>query len=196
MGAGVYTSAPFTPTDPGTYRWVADYSGDANNDPAATSCNDSGESSVVSKATPAITTSASPTTAPYGSAVGDTAVLTGGADPTGTITFRLYGPNDDSCSGPPTFVVEQEVTGNGSYPSPLPTPTLAGTHHWVATYSGDSSNDSVSTHCGDPGESVVVEAPPPIHPAPEGPTPKPKPKPKPKHKHKPKPKPKPPAFTG
>jgi hypothetical protein len=194
MGGGVYSSAPFTPTDPGTYRWVAHYSGDANNDPAATSCNESGETSVVSKATPAITTSASPTTAPYGSAVGDTAMLTGGADPRGTITFRLYGPNDASCSGTPAFVVEQEVIANGSYPSPTPTPTLAGAYRWVATYSGDARNNTVSTRCGDPGESVVVESPPPIRPSPEEPTPKPKPKPKPKAKHRTKPRP--PAFTG
>ena len=30
-GNGVYPSAPFTATTPGTYNWVAAYSGDANN---------------------------------------------------------------------------------------------------------------------------------------------------------------------
>jgi hypothetical protein len=191
-GAGNYQSAPFTPTDPGTYRWVAHYSGDTNNDPAATSCNDSGEASVVAKATPAITTSASPTTVPNGGAVGDTAVLTGGADPRGTITFRLYGPNDATCSAPPVFDGSQAVIGNGSYPAPTPALTLAGTYRWVATYSGDGRNASAATHCGDPAETVVVEAPPPVVPTPDEPTPKPKPKPKPTPPHKPKPKPPPP----
>ena len=31
---GDYPSAPFTPTLVGTYRWIAHYSGDANNGPA------------------------------------------------------------------------------------------------------------------------------------------------------------------
>ncbi len=36
-GNGTYTSAPgFTPTAPGTYRWRAFYSGDANNNPVIT----------------------------------------------------------------------------------------------------------------------------------------------------------------
>ena len=30
-GNGAYTSAAFTPTLVGTYRWVASYGGDANN---------------------------------------------------------------------------------------------------------------------------------------------------------------------
>ncbi len=181
-GAGDYHSAPFTPSAPGTYRWVAHYSGDANNDPGATSCNESGESSVVSQAAPSITTSASPATAPYGEAVGDTAVLSGGADPRGTITFRLYGPDDTTCTGPPAFVVVQEVIGNGSYPSPMPAPTLAGTYRWVATYSGDARNAGAATRCGDPGESVVVAPPSPIIPTPDEPTPKPQPTPKPRPK--------------
>jgi hypothetical protein len=40
-GNGIYASAPFTATAPGTYRWVARYSGDAANDPAGpTACGD------------------------------------------------------------------------------------------------------------------------------------------------------------
>ena len=41
------TSEAFTPTEPGTYRWIASYSGDANNLPSAGACNDEGETSVV-----------------------------------------------------------------------------------------------------------------------------------------------------
>jgi hypothetical protein len=49
---GSYTSSPpFTPTQAGTYLWVASYSGDANNEPAATKCGDAGETSIVSAAT-------------------------------------------------------------------------------------------------------------------------------------------------
>jgi hypothetical protein len=203
--AGPHHSASFTPTSPGTYRWTVTYSGDANNHPAGPTACDAEPVDVTaappepppppppppSVAHPSITTSASPATAPYGSPVGDTATLTGGADPTGTLEFRLYGPNDATCSGPPAFVVHQAVHGNGSYPSPTPTPTLSGTYRWVVVYSGDPHNASASTSCGESGETVVVQSPPPIHPTPEEPEQKPaRPKPMPK------PKPPPPRFTG
>jgi len=46
-GNGDYTSDDFTPTAPGTYRWTASYSGDSDNDPVSTSCNDANESVTV-----------------------------------------------------------------------------------------------------------------------------------------------------
>ena len=51
-GNGSVSSAPppFVPTAPGTYRWIASYSGDANNVPLATACADPLESSVVTRA--------------------------------------------------------------------------------------------------------------------------------------------------
>ncbi len=42
-GTGNYTSAPFSPTVAGTYRWIAAYSGDANNLAVTTACGDAGE---------------------------------------------------------------------------------------------------------------------------------------------------------
>lgn len=43
-GNGTYTSTPsFTPTTAGTYRWIANYSGDANNAPTANACNATNE---------------------------------------------------------------------------------------------------------------------------------------------------------
>jgi N-acetylneuraminic acid mutarotase len=44
---GGSTSDSFTPTAPGTYRWVATYSGDGNNNSKAGVCNDANESVVV-----------------------------------------------------------------------------------------------------------------------------------------------------
>ena len=41
------TSDPFTPTKVGTYRWVAAYSGDANNKAVSGECNDANETSIV-----------------------------------------------------------------------------------------------------------------------------------------------------
>jgi hypothetical protein len=201
-GAGNYKSAPFTPTEVGTYRWVETYSGDASNAPVATACGDPAETVVVTQAHPVITTSAAPASVKVGDAVGDIAHLGGGANPRGTITFRLYGPNDSTCSAPPVFVGEQNVVGNGSYPSPTPTPAVPGTYLWVATYSGDANNAGAATACGDAGETVVVQ-PAPVHQQPEEPTATPKPKPpappKPPRKHPTPPKPPtppPPAVTG
>jgi hypothetical protein len=197
-GAGDYKSAPFTPTVPGTYRWVAAYSGDANNAATATGCNEetvvvTGAPPEPSKAQPSISTQAAPVSVRSGAAVGDTALLAGGSNPQGTITFRLYGPDDSACSAPPVFVAEQNVIGNGHYPSPLPTPPIPGTYRWVATYSGDANNASAASRCGDPGETVVVE-PAPVHQQPEKPTPKPKP-PTPPRPPAP-PNPSPPPVTG
>jgi hypothetical protein len=47
-GNGSYISAGFTPTQFGTYRWIAVYSGDANNQPVSGACNDPAESVLVS----------------------------------------------------------------------------------------------------------------------------------------------------
>src|SRR5256885_6967542 len=60
--------------------------------------NDANESVVVTKASPAITTTASGSVAAGGS-ISDTAHLTSGTNPTGTITFNLYGPDDATCGG-------------------------------------------------------------------------------------------------
>jgi hypothetical protein len=56
---GRATSPDFTPTTPGTYRWVASYGGDANYNGVTGACNDPTESVVVSKAVPIVATQAS-----------------------------------------------------------------------------------------------------------------------------------------
>ncbi|MEV0455235.1 hypothetical protein [Catellatospora methionotrophica] len=156
-GNGSYTSAGITPTAPGTYRWIAAYSGDANNAPAATACNDENESVVVRAVpvTPTLVTEASRDTY-VGKRVHDTATLAGGEDPTGTITFTLYGPDDATCSRTPVFTSTVPVDDNGQYRSGAFRPYQPGTYQWVAAYSGDENNEAVSTDCGDPAEQVVV----------------------------------------
>jgi len=47
-GNGSYQSANFTPAQPGTYRWVAAYSGDIDNNAVAGGCNDANQSIAVS----------------------------------------------------------------------------------------------------------------------------------------------------
>jgi hypothetical protein len=65
-GNGTYTSAAFSPTAPGTYRWTATYSGDANNLAAAGACNAAGETTTTTLPAPMIgvTKAASPASRP------------------------------------------------------------------------------------------------------------------------------------
>ena len=100
--AGSATSGPFTPTAPGVYRWTALYSGDAGNNPVLHPCNSPNESATITPSTPTIATVAS-TGGPIGTVLSDTATVSGGTNPTGTVTFNLYGPNDASCSGAAIF---------------------------------------------------------------------------------------------
>ena len=160
------TSGPFTPAAPGTYRWVATYSGDAVYDTVSSACGDPSETSVVVQALATIATQATPT-AVVGSAISDTATVTGsasGPSPTGTVTFTVFGPDDAVCSGPPAFTSPAQPLTPGA-PGPPPTatadsgpftPTLPGTYRWVATYSGDEVYEFTTNACGDPTETSVV----------------------------------------
>jgi streptogramin lyase len=154
-GDGSYSSGTFSPLLPGAYSWIAAYSGDTGNNAATTACNDVGETSTVTKASPTITTHATPS-ASTGGAISDTAALAGGSVPTGTITFNLYGPNDSTCAGPVLSTTTKVISGDGSYTSDPFSPTLAGAYSWVASYSGDVSNSATSTACNDANETTTV----------------------------------------
>jgi hypothetical protein len=203
-GNNDYTSASFTPTSAGAYRWVASYSGDAANHPAGpTACDDTAEAAVVRppSITPVVpmfsTTAAAQSSG--GRELYDTAHLDGGIDPGGTITFTLFGPNDQSCSGPPAFTTRVAVSGNGDYRSEGFAVPLPGTYRWVASYSGDAMNAAAGpTSCGDSAETSTVSATPAPapEPGPNVPTPPKPPRPKPKPKPKPTPPPPPPPVTG
>ena len=158
------TSTPFSPKSVGTYYWIATFHSTA--DPQATdistTCKEAEESSVVKKAKPTIETNASgPVT--VGSDIHDTATIKGLIEPTktATINFKLYGPNDPTCTHEPLNGANgQDVTvdqGNGNYESPAFTTGLAGSYHWVAHYSGDENNEKADSACGDKGETSVVE---------------------------------------
>jgi hypothetical protein len=165
-GNGIYNSERFTPTASGIYRWVAIYSGDANNHGAGpTACDDPEEQlSVTVPADPDLSTTASPAVT-LGASVSDTAHLSGGPDPTGTITFHLYGAADTTCAGTPVFTSTVPVAGNNDYKSGSSTPTTAGVYRWVASYSGDANNKPAGpTTCGDSSEIAYVR-PPSVTPA-------------------------------
>jgi hypothetical protein len=92
-----------------------------------------------------------------GGAIRDTAVLSGGTSPTGTLAFSLYSASDSNCSKA-LRQVTVPVSGSGNYVSPPITPATAGSYQWVASYSGDANNKSLSGSCGDPTERSIVTA--------------------------------------
>jgi hypothetical protein len=110
-------------------------------------------------AVPSITTNAV-ATALVGQAFHDTATLSGGDNPTGTISFTLYGPSDSaSCTTNDTIgTVHVTVNGDGIYQSPDMTVGAAGTYWWIARYNPavGSNNVSVRNSCGDTAEMTVV----------------------------------------
>ena len=116
-----------------------------------------------------IDTTASPSVI-VGGSITDSAVLRGGVNRTGTVTFALYGVSDPACAGSPVFTSTASVvalTSSAISVSTAFSPTEAGTYKWIATYDGDANNARASGSCGDPGESVVVTpagTPPPTPP--------------------------------
>jgi hypothetical protein len=96
-----------------------------------------------------------PPSVPVGGTIGaDHATLSGGVNPTGAITFALFGPADPLCTQP-LAVRFAMVTGNGIYSSgPVGVVTVPGTYRWEVTYSGDGNNQSSASPCG--AEQTVV----------------------------------------
>jgi hypothetical protein len=159
-GDGAYYSSEFTPAEPGTYRFVAEYSGDRSNEPDANGCTDPQASVLVTNAAPSIFTESSGNI-DLGESTSDTAYLIDGSSPTGTITFRLYGPGAMNCGERLVFTsAPVTVSGEGEYSSESFTPTESGYYFWVAEYSGDPLNEPVSELCGEAEETFwVAKAP-------------------------------------
>jgi hypothetical protein len=154
-GDGTYATPmgytlPATGTVTGAYQWVATYNGDAHNN-AVSDADATNERVTVSPASPAITTTASPTGELVGTtALIDTAHLTGGYNPTGFITFSLTAPD-----GRVVDTESASVHGDGDYSTPAGyVPTQVGTYYWVAAYSGDGNNAGVTAGATD--EPVII----------------------------------------
>jgi hypothetical protein len=157
-----YESASFTPNATGTYHWTASYSGDGNNDTAASSCAEASAAVTVAPYEPSLTVVASPGVT-IGGQIHATATLADTYEPSGTISFAAYGPGDSSCSGTPVFTkTVTVVSGTTSYESGAFTPAAVGTYRWTAEYSGDANNTAAASACG---EAVTVSQkvePPPV----------------------------------
>jgi uncharacterized protein YaiE (UPF0345 family) len=156
-------------SDAGTYKWVATFNGDANNNAVTDTCGAAGETSVVAKSTPTLTTTASASVILGAAPISDVAIVSLRVHPRAgaTIDFRLYGPGDPSCAGTPVFelLAMPYPIGGGELQSATHTATQAGTYRWRASYSGDTNNNAVAGACEDPAERVVVLTPPPPAPS-------------------------------
>jgi len=153
-GNGTYhPSASLIAPAAGDYWWYADYGGDAHNNPAASACGASMAETVITAATPAVSVSA-PSTATAGVATASASidgVLAGGASPTGTISFQVFGPQPSpplACTSGGATVGTASVSGNGTYhPSAVFTPPAAGDYWWYANYGGDANNNRAASAC-------------------------------------------------
>ncbi len=144
------TSGAFTAPGPGTYSFLAMYSGDANNNAENAAC----EKLTVTAAVVSLSTVITPPSTPLGT-VTDTATLSGFAiGAGGSITFTLY--SGSSCSG--AFLNSSPPIGvsGGVESSPYVTPVFVagGPYSILAVYSGDSNNLGAKAPC----ETVTVQS--------------------------------------
>ena len=104
---------------------------------------------MIAAARPIFTTTQSPTSITLSSAtppvLTDSATLSGGYSPTGTITFKLYGAD-----GRPWWT-RRRPRSAATAPTRRrpatrcrPRGTVTGTYQWDASYSGDGNNNAVS----------------------------------------------------
>jgi hypothetical protein len=160
--ASTGTGGEFTPTEPGTYNWIASYSGDAPNTlPVSGQCGDANESSVVIQLQPEMATAQS-------FVPNDAATITvadGGGDLAGTVVFKLY-VNDETCSGTAAYTSDpiDVSTGSGSGQSRTvmsdneESYSASGTtFHWVVEYtSTNTGHKNVTSPCGVEHSSITI----------------------------------------
>ncbi|HJV09829.1 MAG TPA: hypothetical protein VJ653_09105 [Acidimicrobiales bacterium] len=151
LTGSVAVSEAFTPQRAGTYYWTARYNGDVANNPATSPCQAPDESVTIVKASPTLSTTASPGNL-VGASVRDVATLAGAFSPTGSVTFRLF--SDASCAAE-VFNSTNAVSGTTAT-SGWSTPPAAGTYQWTAVYAGDVNNNPATSPCGAPNEAVTL----------------------------------------
>jgi hypothetical protein len=103
---------------------------------------------------PAITTTPSGSV-PVGGNISDSATVIGGASPSGSVVFQLFGPGDTTCTTP-IATRTGTLTGGSASSGDVPA-TAAGTYNWVATYGGDANNSAAISHCGSETVRVTSE---------------------------------------
>ncbi|MDB5357471.1 MAG: hypothetical protein JWN24_3924 [Phycisphaerales bacterium] len=152
VGNGTYsTSNPVIATQVGTYIWSASYSGDAQNN--GTVDNGAGESLTTVKASPAISTVASPGGVVGSTLLSDSVTVSGGDSPAGTVIFTLTAPDSSTSTQTVTF------SGDGTYTTPIVLATQVGTYSWSASYGGDALNNGATDNGANESVTTVKAGP-------------------------------------
>ncbi len=140
-GGSVPNSRPVVFNATGGYGFQAVYSGDANNNGAASSC----ESLAVQKTSPTINTSLSSTSIQVGGSVTDSASLSNSYQAGGTAGYSVF--YDGACTGPGAAVSIVVLTGGTVQNSRAVTFNNTGTFSFQAIYSGDANNNGATSAC-------------------------------------------------
>jgi hypothetical protein len=128
----------------GTWYWQAAYSGDANNNGATSACVS--ETLTVNPNSPTIGTTLSGSNVAIGTAVHDSATLTGAtAAAGGTVTYLVY--TNATCTTGAQSAGVKTVTNHLVPDSDAITFNSAGTWYWQAAYSGDANNNGATSAC-------------------------------------------------
>jgi hypothetical protein len=160
-GDGTYGPVSFTPDSPGTYHWVASYTGDSPNTLASThntACNDTAEDVVVRQIPTTMSTAQK--VFPQDSAT-IASSLAGNALPAGgTVIFRLYDSSancqlhGDTLGSGGLLYKETKTTAGGTSPETLTTNNTSvsvnanGTYYWYVTYAtGDTAHTGRQSNC-------------------------------------------------
>lgn len=122
--------------------------------------NQIASSAILPLATPGFSTLPSATTS-FSATLDDSATMTGGSSPTGSLVFKLYASLSD-CTNDANVLYTDTVTvaGNATYSTTTGTASgnkvvsVAGTYYWGVSYSGDDNNIAVAAAC-DETESVT-----------------------------------------
>ena len=95
-------------------------------------------------------------TVPAGTAVTDSATLTGAnaGSASGTVDYRIY--SDTACTQLVSGGSDKTISTPGVMPASDPAVLAPGTYYWQASYSGDPSNQPSASTCGPSGEVETV----------------------------------------
>jgi hypothetical protein len=139
------------PLSAGSYSFKAHYNGLSPDLPSDSDC----EPFTVAKASPTLPTTPSPTSGAFGAILNDSATVTGGYNPTGSVTFSLWDPDQATCTGTARYT-ETVPLSSGSATTTNTTflTDKAGTWNWTASYGGDTNNNTAISGCD--SEAVVI----------------------------------------
>lgn len=79
----------------------------------------------------------------------DEGFVANGEGATGTMTFKLFRPDDQQCTGTPVFTQTVKVSnGTGNTSNTTFIATQQGAYRWLVTYSGDKTHPPAKSPCG------------------------------------------------